>query len=372
MRGAKAWVLAAAATVAVAGCASPGGAAQAGLSPAQLAAGADHACVVGGRPPVAWGRLANPVLAYPDAGVKDQALVWAGGRWHMLFSYVTRDVPTPGGEHWSIAGATSADLSRWSAPSAWPDQPGTVGVASPDVVRSPRGGFVATYASVPGEAGGAQSKLYYRTSPDLVHWSGPHRLMGDLHRAPADRLIDPALAWTGNGLILGYKYGPPTSQARFEVAWSQSGSLDGPWRLVGQPAVTVEGGTIENYEFVWLAGGWHLVATSNNLDQPWVFRLQGDPRRPASWLSWAGGRQLAIPYQAWDRAPGLSGVTYEHANSVFVCDARSADGYYYATYAGSDELVHFGGWGHAKIGLARSSDLVHWQVPPERAATGGG
>ena len=59
----------------------------------------------------------------------------------------------------------------------------------------------------------------------------------------------------------------------------------------------------------------------------------------------------------------MSSVTYEHANSVFLCDARAADGYYYATYAGSDELTAFDGWGHAEIGIARSTDLVHWQVP---------
>jgi hypothetical protein len=82
---------------------------------------------------------------------------------------------------------------------------------------------------------------------------------------------------------------------------------------------------------------------------------------------------LVIPGQSWDSGPGLSSVNFEHANSVFLCDARTAtapatgndaaDGYYYVTYAGSDELTRFGGWGHAEIGIARSTDLVHWQVP---------
>ena len=85
---------------------------------------------------------------------------------------------------------------------------------------------------------------------------------------------------------------------------------------------------------------------------------------------------LVIPGQSWDTGPGISSVGFEHANSVYLCDARTdattggpggsppgAHGYYYVTYAGSDELTHFGGWGHAEIGIARSTDLVHWQVP---------
>jgi hypothetical protein len=225
--------------------------------------------------------------------------------------------------------------------------------------------FVATYDSNPDSGTGPQPKLYYRTSTNLETWSAPRPLALSLHPAPGDRMIDAALAWTGHGLILGYKYGlasGSTSQ-HFEIAWSPSGSLDGPWTLVGRPDIVVNGDTVENFEFVGIAGRWHLVATSNTFDQPWMFELSGNPATPTSWLHWTGGRMLVIPGQSWDSGPGLSSVGYEHANSVFLCDARSVDGYYYATYAGSDELTHFGGWGHAKIGIARSTDLVHWQIP---------
>ena len=115
-----------------------------------------------------------------------------------------------------------------------------------------------------------------------------------------------------------------------------------------------------------MAGRWHLVATSNTFDQPWIFTLSGNPtdsRRPGS--TGPERESSSSPEQSWDSGPGLSSVGFEHANSVFLCDARThtGTGYYYVTYAGSDELTRFGGWGHAAIGIARSTDLVHWQVP---------
>jgi hypothetical protein len=345
--------------VAAVGCSA---AAPSAPPPAVVAVGQDHACVVGpGSPAVTWATLTNPIVSEPTAGVKDQALIWADGTWHMLFSDVTDDAALPDGVRWDVGTSTSTDLVHWSAPALWPSQPGVVGVVSPDIVRSPGGTFVVTYDSGPGETGGGEPKLYYRTSKDLETWSAPHALARSLGPGAGDRMIDPALAWTGHGLILGYKSGADTQH--FEVAWSRSGSLAGPWVSVGRPDISLYGDTVENYEFLTIGGRWHLVATSNTFDQPWLFTLSGDPSVPASWLHWTGATQMQIPAAVWDSGSGLSSVNYEHANSVFVCDARGADGYYYATFAGSDELTAFGGWGHAKIGIARSTDLVHWQVP---------
>lgn len=334
-----------------------------GLSPAQLAAGADHACVVpgGGTPEVAWSALHNPILSYPDAGAKDEALIWAGGRWHMLFSYMTHDSSVPGGVRWNVATATSPDLVHWSAPSPWPRQAGVLGVASPDIVRDPAGTYVVTFQSNPSTGG--QDKLYYRTSPDLVHWSAAHPLAHQLAPSPGDRQIDGAFAFTGHGLILAYKASTGTGPQHFVIAWSPSGSPQGPWRMVGRPDISLYGSTVENYELVSAAGRWRLIATSNNLDQPWIFDLDGNPADPSSWLRWSDARELAVPSEPWDSGPGISSVDYEAANSAFLCDARAATGYYYLLYAGSSELQQFDGWGHAAIGIARSTDLEHWQVP---------
>ena len=152
---------------------------------AVVATGADHACIVGSaHPAVSWSHLSDPILSEPDAGVKDQALVWAGGRWHMLFSDVTDDAALPGGVRWDIGTATSADLARWSSPVLWPAQPGVIGVVSPDIVRSPTGTYVVTYDSGPGQVGGGEPKLYYRTSRDLTSWSAAHPLARSSDRPP--------------------------------------------------------------------------------------------------------------------------------------------------------------------------------------------
>jgi hypothetical protein len=169
----------------------------------------------------------------------------------------------------------------------------------------------------------------------------------------------------GHRLILGYKFGlaDGSQKQAFEIASSPSGSLDGPWSLVGRPSISQFGDTFENYEFLQIDGRWRLVATTNTLDRPYFASLAGAPTDPRSWLRWTGGRVLDIPAEPWNTAPGLSGVTHEVANAIYLCDARALDGHYYVFSMGSTELTEFGGWGHAKIGIARSTDLVHWEVP---------
>jgi hypothetical protein len=246
--------------------------------------------------------------------------------------------------HFSVAEASSPDLVRWTQPVVVADD-----AASPDIVRTPSGAFVVTYQTPHG--------LAYRTTTDaaLRHWSGPHPLAPGL----AHRMIDAAMAFTGHGVILGFKAG--TTTQHFEIAWAPS--LTGTFHVVGQPDIAVYGDTVENYEFLTVDGSWHLVATSNTLDQPYLFTLgAGDPAVASTWLHWSAGQQLSVPVEGFDSGSGISSVGYEHANSAFLCVGPGGENY--LTYAGSTELTQFGGWGHARIGLARSADLVHWDVPP--------
>ena len=63
-----------------------------------------------------------------------------------------------------------------------------------------------------------------------------------------------------------------------------------------------------------------LVATSNALDQPFIFALgPGDPTSPPTWLHWSEGQELLVPNQTFNSGQGVSSVGYEHANSAFLC-----------------------------------------------------
>ena len=140
---------------------------------------------------------------------------------------------------------------------------------------------------------------------DFVLFSAPRRLAPELFAGPDERLIDPAVVWSPAGLLLGFKRGVDRQQ--FELARSTTGTLRGPWELVGAPDISVRGDTVENYQFLHLGGRWQLLATSNNGNQPVRFDLAGDTAIPAGWLHWGPARVLVVPQEAWNRGAGLTG-----------------------------------------------------------------
>lgn len=311
-------------------------------------------------PRLPWAHLHNPILGFDDHGAKDPALVRSGGRWYALFSWVDA------AGHWSIGITSSTDLRHWSPTTAMPHDPSVEGEASPDVVREPNGTWVVTYQSFVHDVAGSAPKLYFRTTTDFRSFSAQAPLALDVHPGANERVIDGALAWTPAGLLLGYKVGEVNQgEQAFEIARSPSGSLDGPWQLVGRPDIQVLGNTIENYQFLHVQGRWRLLATSNSFDRPFLFDLAGDAHRATAWLHWSKGRELHIPQeQGWNPGKGLTGETYEHANCAFLVDRRAIGGRYYLVYEDSPALDTFGGAGHAQLGIARSRDLIHWSVPP--------
>ncbi|MGH9222324.1 MAG: hypothetical protein ACRD2W_00635, partial [Acidimicrobiales bacterium] len=286
---------------------------------------------------IPWDRLRNPIYVAPDAAAKDVAVRLVAGRWQLLFSHVREDP-----FRFRIGLTSSEDLISWAPVELW-DQPEVGGVASPDITRDRNGAYVVTYNSHTRDTNGL-NKMYARTSLDFRHWSPPRRLAFDVRPRPTDRLIDAAVAHTSHGAFLGYNH----QEDFFEVAWSPTGSLDGPWRRLG----VADTGPFENYQFIEIDGVWHVLGTTVPIHRELLYRLGGPPDDPESWLKWDLVREFNVPLEAWNRPPG------EIANSAFLCDARSLDGHWYLFFAGSTELDRFGGRGYAKVGIARSADLV--------------
>jgi hypothetical protein len=308
---------------------------------------------------VAWTELGNPILSSPAYAVKDPALVALDGGWVMLYSRVDR------AGTWRIGMARTRDLRVLSGFGTMPHDPATSGEASPDVTRSRDGRYVVTYQSFRHDRDGGEAKLYARTTTDFRSFSAPIRLAANLHNGPADRLIDPALAWSPAGLLLGFKLGTTTGseQQHFEIARSTTSTLAGPWQLIGRPHISVYGDTIENYQFLRLDDRWMLLATSNEFDRPELFQLNGDPSQPSGWLNWSSARELRVPQERWNPGRGITGTTYEHTNCAFLIDRRAIDGHVYLVYEDAPEMASFDMQGHGVLAIARSTDLVHWNVP---------
>jgi hypothetical protein len=296
---------------------------------------------------VAWKRLRNPIFAL-DHMTKDQTVRLIDGEWHLFFSESTGVEPDPARTgHW-----TSTDLADWSPTmdtGRW---------GSPDITRSRGGRYVLSH-QLPDPANEELGKLYYRAATDPAGpWSEPARLVPGLFEA--ERLIDGALAHTDHGLFLLFKRGLHESfDQHDELAWSSSGALDGSWEHLGETDLPWS----ENFQFFPLGGTWHVLVTSIPVHRPVLYRLVGDPDDPRSWRHWKKVRTFQVPEERWNRGR-TPGITHETANSAYLCDARRLDGHWYLFYAGSTELEAFDGRGHAKIGVARSTDLEHWKIPP--------
>ena len=244
---------------------------------------------------------------------------------------------------------------------------GDRGPPLPDIVSDGQGGYLVTYQSDPGATPPSQdqSRLFYRTSTDLRTWSGPHRA-GVVVGVGVGRSHDRrGLGLHGHDLLLGFKYSSPTQPDVFELARSTSGSHAGPWRLVGRPDIDVEGGTIENYEFVTaggqLAAGGHVEQSRSAVA---LHADRGPRSSPPVGCSGAAGYHGRPLRGVQQRTRHLEHRVRARQLGVPLRCQRPAGPILLPLYAGSDELTQFDGWGHAEIGVVRSTDLVHWQVPP--------
>jgi hypothetical protein len=286
-----------------------------------------------------------------DHMTKDQAVRVVDGRWYLLAS--ERWEPT-GPEGKRAPAVVSDDLTAW-APAT--DAEGELW-GSPDITRDETGEYVLTM-QVRDPVNADISRIHYTTGPSPAGpWAEPKPLVPGMF--PDERTIDAALARTEWGTFVMFKRGLHDAVVQpAAIAYSPSGSLDGPWTYLGEPDV----GWTENFQFLVIDGVWHVLLTTIPIHVPTLFRLAGDPADPQSWLQWEQVASFEVPQEDWNRGT-TPGIDHETANSAYLCDARAADGYWYLFYAGSTELTTHEGRGHAKIGVARSRDLQTWTVPP--------
>jgi len=311
--------------------------------------GGPHECVPGdGRDVrIAWARLRNPVLQV-DSMAKDQAVRWSDGQWHIWYSN-----RTAGDAEGRIVHAVSDDWLEWDTVA-----PAIEDAGSPDVTRLADGRFVMSHQA---PAAPGVHRPVYRAAASAAELAAADArpLFADLF--PGERLIDIAFAHADAGVFAMFKRGAREAVVQVPtLVHSPSGSLEGPWMHVGDPDV----GLFENYQFLTIDGAWHLLGTRIPVHAPELYRLDGDASDPQAWLRWTPLGALDVPEEEWNGGGTIAGIDYERANSAYLCDARAVDGYFYLFYAGSTELATHAGRGHAKIGVARSADLVTWNVPP--------
>lgn len=296
-----------------------------------------------------WSALQNPILAFDEVAIKDAFLARDEAGWHLGYSDISDDP-----FRFRLGFSHSEDLRTFQRAESI-DQPDTGGLASPTVARAPDGRWVMTYNSHTRDIGTAEPKLYFRTSMDLTTWSEPQRIRVEGADLETDRLIDAAVAFAPAGAFLFFKLGQEA-----QIAHAASGSMEGPWKLLG----SLSPAALENYQAIVIDGTPHLLATTLPvLHRPVLHRLAGPQNDPQAWRTWTVVRELEIPEQAWNTGKGLG---YERANAGYLVDERARDGMFYLLYAGSTEVKSYEGRGHAKLGLARSRDLVIWEVPPAR------
>jgi hypothetical protein len=301
-----------------------------------------------GPPEQGWDAIRNPFLGFDDAAIKDAFCMRRGDTWNLGYSRITE---TP--FRFRLGFSRTNDFRTFEH-GATIDQDDVGGLASPDVVTWTDGSYVMTYNSHTHDVGTDANKLYRRSSTDLLTWSEPHRIHVEGADAPEDRLIDAALAYTDSAAFLFFK-----REQIANVAVSSTRSLDGPWKLLGP----IEPSNVENMQIVRIDGTWHLLATSLLPHRPILHRLDGDPAAPESFRHWTVVRELEVPEQSWNTGKS---IFYERANAGYLVDDREREGFFLLVYAGTNELSSFEGRGHVQLGLARSRDLVTWEVPREK------
>jgi hypothetical protein len=292
------------------------------------------------KPPfIDWHNLKNPVYSHPGWSTKDACMVYDHGFFYLYFSAFFFD---EGRERSHIAAVRTKDFKSCSEPLfVWNGvEQGWIGLCSPDIRKIGDEWFL-TFNSW-GDKKGEPNQLFYATSKDLSSWSSMKPLAKNI--TDGVRAIDAAIFPFNNKIYLVWKRGQ-------EPVVSVGDSLNSNnWRNIGRPIEP----WFENGQFFESDGKINLLVTTRE-HLPAIAGMSGSGLADSCWLNWENLRPLEIIGEEFN--------TNEKANAASIIDWRSYDGYFYLIYAGRTEGESHEHRGNNKLALARSKDLVQWELP---------
>ena len=251
------------------------------------------------------------------------------------------------GAPWSAAVAVteSRDLITWSEPREVTARDSTLNYSSPGNVIRYRGRWVMclqTYPNLHGKPGAHTARLFTMQSTDLETWSAPEllRVKGPaVPREEMGRMIDPYLiedhTEAGRWWCFYKQNGASRSWSRDLQRWTYAGRVE-----AGENVCLL----VEDEEYVMFHSPANGVGIMRSRD------LQ----------HWTDHGLVTLGQSDWPWAQGR--IT---AGQVLDLHSEPAVGRYVMFFHGSSrggfelQEVH----GHASLGIAWSTDLVHWEWP---------
>ena len=301
---------------------------------------------------IQWSELKNPIYQHVNWSTKDACMTYNDSTFYVFFSAFFYD---EGRERSHVSAVKTEDFKTFSDPLfIWDGKDdGWIGMCSPNITRIGDTYYLTYNSWGDDHSNGMPNQLFLATSKDLENWEKhiplARNITIDEEGAPR-RAIDAAITYANDKFYLVWK-----AKQTPQIAVSTNITGDS-WRTLGRP--TEE--WFENAEFIDINGKWYLLVTARGPKPerdhlPTLIPMLGDGVEDSDWLGWGEFTFLNIPEESFN--------TDNRANASFLADWRHRDGYFYLLYAGRTENKSHAGRGDNKLGLARSMDLITWEIP---------
>jgi hypothetical protein len=295
-----------------------------------------------------WSQLKNPVYKHKGWSTKDACMTYKDGYFYIFFSAFYHD---RGRERSHVVGIKTKDFMNFSEPMfIWDGRDdGWVGMCSPNITKVDSLYYLTYNSWGDDHPNGMPNQLFYATSKKLEEWNKHQPLARNVtvEDGNPQRAIDAAATRANGKFYLVWK-AEQTPQIAVSDSFGETG-----WSRLGRPTEK----WFENSEFINIDGKWNLLVTAHGYEDhvPALIPMINSGQKDSDWLKWGDFNFLKVPEESFN--------TDNRANASFLVDWRAHDGYFYLLYAGRTENKTHAGRGNNKLGLARSKDLVNWQVP---------